>query len=93
MELRIGRVGPSFVLLRRYPGTRWRLHWVYARPDLPPLLQVGIDAFSGYADTKADLVSHVDYFRFANSGVPAKLKSRYLAGRIGIAKLLPYLTR
>lgn len=54
---------------------------------------MGIDAFSGYDDSKADLVSHVDYFRFANTRVPAKVQRRYLAGKVGIAKLLPYLTK
>jgi hypothetical protein len=93
VELRIVRVGLRFVLLRRYPGKRWRLHWVYARGDLPASMQVGIDAFSGDEDTKADLVSHVDFFRFASTGVPAKLKRRYLDSRVGTAKLMPYLTR
>jgi hypothetical protein len=93
VELRIDRLGSRFVLLRRYPGARWRLHWVYSRGDLPASLQVGIDAFSGDEDTKADLVSHVDYFHFAATSVPAKLKRRYLAGSIGVRKLLPYLAR
>ena len=93
VELRIARVGWRFVLLRRYPGDRWRLHWVYSRGDLPASMQVGIDAFSGDEDTKADLVSHVDYFRFSPTGVPPKLKRRYLDGRVGTAKLMPYLRR
>ena len=41
VDLRIVRVGWRFVLLRRYPGKRWRLHWVYARGDLPASMQVG----------------------------------------------------
>lgn len=93
VELRIARLGPKFVLLYRYPGDRWRLHWVYTRFDLPAQLQVGIDAFTGDEDTKADLVSHVDYFRFAATAVPTKLRKGYLAGRVGIGKLLPYLVR
>jgi hypothetical protein len=93
VELRIVRLGPRFVLLRRYPAARWQLHWVYSRYDLPALLQVGVDAFSGDEDMKADLVSHVEYFRFAQTGVPRSLKRRYLAGRVRIARLLPYLTQ
>ena len=93
IELRIARVGQKFVLLRRTPGDRWRLHWVYPRYDLPAQLEVGLDAFSGFEDTKADLVSHVDYVHFAPTGVPAKLKKRYLTGRAALKKLLPYLTR
>jgi hypothetical protein len=46
VELRIARVGPRFVLLRRYPDAAWKLHWVYSRYDLPKTVQVGIDAGS-----------------------------------------------
>ena len=74
-------------------GRGWKLHWVYSRYDLPKTLQVGIDAFSGFEDTKADLVSHVDYFHFEKTGVPAKLKAKYLHGRARLKKLLPYLER
>jgi hypothetical protein len=93
IELRIVRLGPKFFLLRRYPGGDWRLHWVYSRFGLPARLQVGIDAFSGFEDTHADLVSHVDYLRFAGTAVPRKLKARYLAGRLRVRALLPYLRR
>jgi hypothetical protein len=93
IELRIVRVGPKFVLLRRYPGSAWRLHWVYSRYDLSTVLEVGIDAFSGFDDAKADLVSHVDWFHFARTSVPAKLEIRYLRGRVGLMKLLPYLKK
>jgi hypothetical protein len=93
VELRIVRVGPKFVLLRRYPGAAWTLHWVYSRYDLPKVLEVGIDAFSGFDDTKADLVAHVDWFHFAATSVPAKLQTKYLRGRVGLKKLLPYLKR
>ena len=93
IELRVARIGPKFVLLRRSPGQNWKLHWVYPRFDLPAQLEVGLDAFSGFDDTKADLVSHVDYIHFAPTGVPAKLKKRYLTGRVGVRKLLPYLMR
>jgi hypothetical protein len=93
VQLRIVRLGPRFVLLRRYPGRAWQLHWVYTRYDLPATLQVGIDAFSGDEDTKADLVSHVDYFRFAGTAVPPRLERGYVAGTVGIRRLLPYLER
>ena len=63
-DLRIIRRGERFTLLRRRPGGAWQRHWTYERPDLPLTLQVGIDAFSGYGEAKADLVSHVDWIRF-----------------------------
>ena len=93
VELRVARVGPKFVLLRRYPGAGWKLHWVYARYDLPKLLEVGIDAFSGDQDTKADLVANADWFHLSATSVPAKLRTNYLRGRVGLKKLLPYLKR
>jgi hypothetical protein len=93
VQLRIARVGPRFVLLQRYPSSAWKLHWVYSRYDLPKTLQVGIDAFSGFEDTKADLVSHVDWFHFEPTGLPAKLKAKLLRGKVRLRKLLPYLER
>jgi hypothetical protein len=72
---------------------RGKLHWVYSRYDLPKTLQVGIDAFSGFDDTKADLVSHVDLFHFQPTAVPAKLKAKYVHGKVRLRKLLPYLER
>src|SRR6266511_1342354 len=58
--LLVARVGSYFVFLRRFPGRSWSFNYSYRRRDLPAALTVGIDAFSGYGDTKADLVSHVD---------------------------------
>jgi hypothetical protein len=93
VELRVARVGRYFELLRRYPGQRWQLHRSYVRSDLPATLGVGIDAFSGYEDTKADLVSHVDSIRFSPTGVPARLKKAVLAGTKPERSLLQYLIR
>jgi hypothetical protein len=93
VDLRVARVGKYFVFLRRFPGKSWVLNHVYLRRDLPAALTVGVDAFSGYADTKADLVSHVDSIRFASTGVPGVLKKRVLAGKKSTSALLKYLTR
>jgi hypothetical protein len=87
IELRTVRIGPRFFLLRRSDGDRWRLHWEYQRPDLPRVLDVGVDAQSGTDDDHADLVAHVDYVRFAPTGVPASLR------RVPAPRLLRYLTR
>ena len=87
VDLRIARVGARFFLLRRNAAGRWSLFWTYTRPDLPKTLQVGLDAFTGFEAPRGDLVSHVDWFHFAPTGVPGRLRS-------GAAKkLLPYLTR
>jgi hypothetical protein len=87
VELRVARVGDRFFLLRRDAGAKWVRHWMYVRPDLPKTLQVGIDAFSGYDSPHADMISRVDWFHFASTGVPARLRNG------PAAKLLPYLTR
>ncbi|WP_019586722.1 hypothetical protein [Deinococcus apachensis] len=48
VELRLARVGASFVLLHRLDGGRWTLHKAYFRPDLPATLQVGLNAYTDY---------------------------------------------
>jgi len=93
VELRIARVGRYFVLLRRLPGGAWTPHFTYIRRDLPLALTAGIDAFSGYGDTKPDLVSHVDWIRFAATGVPAPLRRAVLGGRRPPAALNRFLAR
>jgi hypothetical protein len=87
VELRVARIGSRFFLLKRNAAGRFVEHWSYNRPDLPRTLQVGIDAFSGDESPHADLVSRVDWFHFAPTGVPAKLRSAR------DAKLVPYLAR
>jgi hypothetical protein len=93
VELRVARVGSRFLFLRRPAGGTWQHHWSYVRTDLPRSLLVGVDSFSGYEDTKADLVSHVDYVKFASTGVPGTLRKSVLAGRKSERILLPYLKR
>jgi hypothetical protein len=93
VELRIARVGRYFVLLRRYPGSPWVTHFTYIRRDLPLALTAGIDAFSGYGDTKADLVSHVDWIHYASTGVPGVLRRAVLAGKRPPSALTRFLTR
>jgi hypothetical protein len=75
VDLRVARVGSRFFLLKRNAGGKWVEHWSYNRPDLAKTLQVGIDAFSGDESPHADLISRVDWFRFAPTGVPAKLRA------------------
>jgi hypothetical protein len=92
VQLRVVRIGAVFALLRRYAGKPWVLQWSYYRPELPRVLEVGVDAQSGYDSPRADLVSHVDYVRFAPTGVPEALTHGLYAGA-PVRKLLPYLTR
>jgi hypothetical protein len=87
VELRVARVGSRFFLLKHNTAGRWVEHWSYKRPDLPKTLEVGIDGFSGDESPHADLVSRVDWYRFASTAVPAKLRGA------SDAKLVPYLAR
>jgi hypothetical protein len=69
------------------------MHFTYIRRDLSPALTAGIDAFSGYWDTKADLASHLDWIHVASTGVPGSLRRAVLAGRRPPAALVRYLNR
>jgi hypothetical protein len=93
VELRIARVGRYLVLLRRYGAGAFTPHFTYIRRDLPLALTAGIDAFSGYGDVKADLVSHVDWIHFASTGVPGPLRRAVLAGKRPPAAITRYLNR
>jgi hypothetical protein len=93
VELRIARVGRYFFLLRRYGAGPFTTHFTYIRRDLPLALTAGIDAFSGYGDTKADLVSHVDWIHFGSTGIPGPVRRAVLLGKRPPAALVRYLNR
>jgi hypothetical protein len=93
VELRLARVGRYFFLLRRYGAGVFTTHFIYIRRDLPLALTAGIDAFSGYGDTKADLVSHVDWIHFASTGVPGPVRRAVLFGKRPPGSLVHYLNR
>jgi hypothetical protein len=99
VQLRVVRVADQLALLRRYPGGRWVLQWTYARPDLPAVMQVGIDAQSGWDLDRPgsrhphDLVAHVDSIRFAETGIPDDVRAKVASGALPLRRLMPYLTR
>lgn len=84
--LRVARVGPHLILLRRDAATGWRIHHRYYRPDMLDRLQVGMTVYTDYAhasrvsaqehnrtvirDGAPDLDARFDYFRFARPHVP-----------------------
>ncbi len=70
IELRAVRMRHLVVLLRRSPGQGWVLEGGYSRSDLPETLQVGINAGTGHDPSDTDLVSTVDWIRFALPAVP-----------------------
>jgi hypothetical protein len=47
-EIRVVRVGPDFLLLRRIAGQPWIVHRRYRRADMPAELQVGITAYTDW---------------------------------------------
>ena len=87
VDLRVARVGSRFFFLKRNPAGKWIEHWSYNRPDLAKTLQVGIDAFSGDESPHADMISRVDWFHFAPTRVPTRLRGAK------DAKLVPILAR
>jgi hypothetical protein len=65
-DLRIVRHGSRFVLFSRAAGAGgWHRRGAFVRADLPPALEVGIDAFGGASSPHPDLRSRVAWVRFA----------------------------
>lgn len=48
LDLRVVRVGQTFVMLYRLPGESWTLSRCFDRPDLPQRLQVGLNAYTDW---------------------------------------------
>jgi hypothetical protein len=48
VELRAVRVQASFILMYRYEGEQWTILERFYRPLLPPQLQVGLNAYTGW---------------------------------------------
>lgn len=48
VELRIQRTGAAFELASRHDGEPWVVRARFARPDLPPTLQVGLNAYTDW---------------------------------------------
>ena len=48
LDLRVVRVGQTFVMLYRLPGESWTLSRCFNRPDLPQRLQVGLNAYTDW---------------------------------------------
>lgn len=114
VELRLARVGPAVLLLRRFEGEAWVLHQRFEREDLPPTLQVGVNAYTDfdrfservasrelsaaeynrqvYRDGNPDLISEVDWIRFARPAVPERLRGLNLyRADVSDADLLAFL--
>lgn len=47
-EIRVARVGPHLLMLRRAAGGVWRVHRRYFRPDLPATLQAGLTVYTDW---------------------------------------------
>lgn len=48
LDLRVVRVGQTFVMLYRLPGGSWQLSRCFDRPDMPEQLQVGLNAYTDW---------------------------------------------
>jgi len=70
--LRLARIGSTIYALRRYPDDdAWTLIRTFARPDLPPTVQVGRMA-NGWTP-HADLTAQYDYARISTPDSPDEL--------------------
>ncbi len=86
--IQYARIGPYFIALKSVNGV-WTVHHRYLRPDMPPLLQVGMTVYTDYFNASSvpplvhnstviragfpDLVAAFDYFRFERPRVPSAL--------------------
>jgi hypothetical protein len=61
VELRLVRLGETFLLLSRLPGERWRVRERVLRRDLPPALQVGVTAYSDGTSAPPGLADPMAY--------------------------------
>lgn len=48
VDLLLARLGPTVLTAYRNPGQDWTVARSYDRPDLPEVLQWGVNAYSGY---------------------------------------------
>ena len=53
LEIRVARIGPSFVVLYRPDGGEWTVHERFFRPDLPSRVQAGVMVYSDFATIDA----------------------------------------
>ncbi len=93
--LRIARIGPHIIMLKRTPGGSWEILRRYHRPDMPATLQVGLTAFTDWDTCKLmdakthnqtliksgnpDVVAAFDYIRFKPVQLPPDLKGLHLS--------------
>lgn len=93
--IRVVRIGPDLMLLRKEPNRPWSVHRRYRRPDMPQTLQVGMTVYTDYPSASRippaehnrqvirggnpDLVAGFDYFRFRRPPFPSELQGRSLS--------------
>lgn len=63
VELRIARIGPILILLRRFEGETWAVQRRFDRDDLPETLQVGISAYTDTDSLGGPITNYLDYNR------------------------------
>ena len=89
-EIKILRVGASFILLKKAAGS-WNVHKRYYRPDMPETLQVGMTVYTDWSnvekinprkhnqmvirDGSPDLNAEFDYFRFKRPDIPEEYQN------------------
>lgn len=85
-EIKVLRIGASFVLLKREGNGNWNVHKRYYRPDMPEILQVGMTVYTDWSNVEKvnpakhnqmvirngapDLRAQFDYFRFRRPELP-----------------------
>ncbi len=102
IDLRVVRVGATFVMLFREEGKPWRLAQRYHRPDMPASVQVGLNAYSSgsvegndertynsrVTPPPGDLIVRADYVRFRRPALSTPQQARFADRAAKNAELL-----
>lgn len=94
-SIRVVRVGPHFLMLKRAADGPWTVHRRYRRDDLPNELQVGLTCytdwpfasrtppaqhnFTALSGGNPDLIAQYDYVRYRRPVVPAAMMGQELS--------------
>lgn len=64
--VRVARIGPHLILLRRGQGGPWQVHQRHFRPDMPATLQAGLTVYTDWPTCEAVGVQYQNQFVLTN---------------------------
>ena len=74
IEIRVARLGEHLIMMHRLPGQAWEIHRRFPRADFPPLLHVGMTAYTDWATMRTySFEEHNDTLIQSVRGNPGQL--------------------